>query len=1425
MEDPKYLDLQRKFVEHEPSAENGFRWADFGGKKVGWSVVLLRRASVVHAPANFGKTTEMEAQASRLRNEGHKAVFVALRRVRAESSFEAALLQEERVSYDEWRSNPISTLTVFLDSLDEASPKNSDDLSLPLALVTRAVGWPASDVRWVISTRPAMLTNGVINQLRRTFSRGQTLSTTTGARSTSPGQTTVHSAFSERVVDPETLAIFSMSSLEGAQAVRYMRERLNVSRAPEVLAMASRRGLNNLTGNPGGLSMLADIDLLNNPPDSLTDIFERLEAAVWVRLSRDERIEAAGDAAMDIVKRTVRRLAAASQLCHLPNIELPQDELSFSPDALSARLISGGEIAESVLQALMGSHGFIDSGSGHHQVKIFPDELPAYMGAKYLSDLARSPELALQLVAALSWDSSSGECGVNNRLLPLMGWLSTFNQHCRTEILKKDPQALAFFGDLRNSTVPRSDAEQALRKSVISIVDRHDRLGRGQFRLTSENYWQAGPARLAPTITDLFRQYGQNSRARDVLLDIAAYAGSDILRPSVMAASGGDYPKLLKTPLDVHYLIELGQQEDLDGLATALLDSQETPSSLAARLVEKLSWNYLKPRDIMKILERPFARGRSGFELTLEVRSTLVPAASEQQLFELVRRLALKASATRERPGKRVPRTHQANERFIELTADVLSAMIRRKSSIAPRKLALLCLILLRIVREAHHGTADMDELKEALKEHSDVRQAYFRLLVQWASIKSDQLWHYLFGYGNFCSPSEEDVKVLELAPLAMVFSEEMTRIEKARAMPHRAPARKDRLTLTVKAKAELGSVVEKIRDATALDTIAWLSSWLLQTNNNSRYGEVDFSQFEKRAGRELAEAVRTGLARLWRTRAPTFKEDEPNSTYHITAAGLQGLHMELRKGESLPNLSPEEVRQAIRYGAFEINGYPDWFWALVSAHREIASRELEKIANAAGDGAVSRAHAENLFSALDDAPQSIRDRLAPSAWNALKVEGANGQAYIVGKMLRATTATAEGTSQAEFEHLAWQRISEAAANEVSVDVTQTLNNRKAMDQAVVWGSHWILRHPRSFVERMQLWLTEHPELAKNFLFELAAELGKERGALLRSVAKTDDGVDSLGALYITMREVVDPMRDKNRPSGEVYSPGRQDHAQDLRESIVPAIAEAGTERAYLVLEWLKLKLGPDQAPYFKYFQYFLRETMLTPAPVRQQDFGRFETDLRRLVTDSQSFNFAVQSSLLAVKYDIERGEHSLRRFFSAINFNAIKTDSAGLALESDFQQLLASELKHYASGQFTVQRESETAEHNRRDVHCTKESLELTASIELKMSERWTFPDYLEALEHQLVGQYMRHRNAKSGFMVVVLQRNRSWREPGTGKWLSFDELIGKLQNRADFLMSADSTLFLRVIGINAIVPKNFRDVRANSRNKGQKLTRGKRH
>jgi hypothetical protein len=239
---------------------------------------------------------------------------------------------------------------------------------------------------------------------------------------------------------------------------------------------------------------------------------------------------------------------------------------------------------------------------------------------------------------------------------------------------------------------------------------------------------------------------------------------------------------------------------------------------------------------------------------------------------------------------------------------------------------------------------------------------------------------------------------------------------------------------------------------------------------------------------------------------------------------------------------------------------------------------------------------------------------------------------------------------------------------------------------------------------------------------------------------------------------------------------------------------------------------------YLRSVQFEMRENQAARPPIPQQRYNDFERHFTADVTDTTSFAMAVHSDLLAVKYNIEQGEFSLRRFFSDLSFKRLTSDEEGLALEVDFQRLLASELNHLANGRYSVTVEPHTAEAKRRDVLCSKG--DMYASIELKMSERWTLEQYVEAMEKQLVGQYMRHRKATTGFLVVVLQKvGRTWLDTATGRKVDFNGLLAILRSKALELEAKNRTRYLRVIGIDATPPVNFRNAKkapARKRAKG---------
>jgi hypothetical protein len=288
------------------------------------------------------------------------------------------------------------------------------------------------------------------------------------------------------------------------------------------------------------------------------------------------------------------------------------------------------------------------------------------------------------------------------------------------------------------------------------------------------------------------------------------------------------------------------------------------------------------------------------------------------------------------------------------------------------------------------------------------------------------------------------------------------------------------------------------------------------------------------------------------------------------------------------------------------------------------------------------------------------------------------------------------------------------------------------------------------------------------------------------------------------------PEDDAEHQDGEVYSPNERDHAEQFRNALIPAIAAAKSQLAYEVLDKLRRSAAGPGEIYLRGVQFEMREAQFARPALAQQRYNDFERDFTADVTDTTSLAMKVHSDLLAVKYDIERGEYSLRRFFTDVALkkrpkNKAEGEKEGLALEADFQSLLASELHHHAQGRYSVTVEPHTAESKRRDVLCGKGNT--FVSIEPKMSMRWTLDKYVEALEKQLVGQYMRHRKATTGFLVAVLQeKDRTWNDPKTGKKVDFKGLLAILSEKALQLEARDRRRYLRVIGIDATKPENFR-------------------
>lgn len=1400
-----YYDLNRRFVERESYDQDELIAAQLRGKVVGWAKVLENRCSVIVAAANFGKTTEMCHQAAQLREKGETAVFIALRQLAERGSLDKALNGDDRAAYRAWKAAPFGRITVFVDSLDEAAAAGKDErISYLVGDVADDLNWPNEYVRWVISTRPAVLTFGVFEKLSNLLSKPvpKLIGGSSGGGSIGSigGAASVAVDAEERV----TLRLFSMAHLDNDQAAVYLTRRYPTLDAKHLIEIASERGLSGFVRSPGGLDILAPIDMVANPPTSLTEVFERVVNAIGRLRGADHRLADAGNPEPEFLTRAAQRLASASVVCQLVNIEMPEATLAIPESALSARLIVSSELHEAGIKALLNSQLFIDA--GYHQVKVYPDELLPFLAAKRLSSLVAAPDQAERLLQNFTWTAPSGEQGVQRAFLPMMGWLATLNAHCREVIVKKDPQALAFFGDLRNPAVPLKAAQNALTESIKRLVEQGNHIGRNMFRLTSENFWQAGPDRLAGTISSLYDQYQDKYWARDILLDIATVCKIKSLRTKLLKRHGSKFARVLSDSSDVGYFLALGRPDDLAALAKAAVASINVREGVVSRLIRELGWRYFSPRDVAVMVDNQFLAGPRGFQLSYSLeKGRMLADATDGQLYQLTRGLVVRM-AKREGKHKR----NREDQQYVDLIAKVLEALVVRTDSVQAAKVARLYLVVSRVIHDRCLRSSVIEELSLAVEANDALRLALLRSTVQ-RQINDYDLKHAVVGFRRPCTYTLEDVVQVNDAQLTRVYAEWQTeRVKLIAQQPASKSVKPKSDKLSIKIKRQLTERLNALADGTDILAFEWIAGWLLQTNRTARYGEVDFEAFEQAAGAKIAAATRQGMSRLWRDKAPTFKECEPNSTFNISVAGLQGLNLDLADRAAFPVLTDPEVRRALRYALLEINGYPTWFWPLAEAYPVVSVSELVSIVEEAANGPRSRAHAEDLMASISDAPVPVKDALAGLAWTYLTSVN-SPRDDIVNRLLKAALSVPGKVPQNHFERLALQKMKAAYCSPLANLVDEAL--RAQREHALIWAIRWFIQSPLRWRNAITAWGPLDPLAVKAFIFDLAAAFGRDREGIARRIAtESDHGILALEDLYLWTRWAVDPKDDVERPEGISYSPDHRDNAEQFRGEVISGIAAATSQAAYSALERIgqAMPAGDFTVEYIKKMQFELRERQFTLKPLPQVKYVTFEEDFHGVVTGTTSFAMAVHADLHAVQYDIERGEHSLRSFFSEVEFTRVNKkgtegENAGLALEAHFQRLLASELNHHARARYSVTVESQTAEAKRRDILCSKD--DWRASIELKMSARWDLTDYLVALEDQLVGQYMRHNKATTGFLVLVLQtKGRQWTDKRTKKKLNFQQVLAILSAKAQELEAKDRTLYLRVIGIDATKPDDFR-------------------
>ena len=489
--------------------------------------------------------------------------------------------------------------------------------------------------------------------------------------------------------------------------------------------------------------------------------------------------------------------------------------------------------------------------------------------------------------------------------------------------------------------------------------------------------------------------------------------------------------------------------------------------------------------------------------------------------------------------------------------------------------------------------------------------------------------------------------------------------------------------------------------------------------------------------GDAVAKEYRTAVKSFWRHYEVELQSEQ--GKYNNTIPGglfvaMAGLEIEFRESPTFPHtLSNDELKQALRYLAKELNGFPNW---LESLYKAFPTETLEAVKTELFWELEHTKSDKELHYILHDlscyAPW-IHEKLAPVVFDWFI--NYSEKIYIYPKYCIKIMLGG---------NLAPEHLIKLFKKEISRD--QALANKAR------WFALWVDYQAKKAIPCFKSWLEKMSyEDAKNCTEIFATELvGGRHGSGCINSCGTHITPRYLKELYILVHRYVKPEDDINRAGGGVFSPGLRDDAQDARNSLFSLLSDLPGKATYIAMKELELEHPePKYRPWVAKKAFKRAESDGDIEPWKSEQVFQFEhQQLITPKTHKQLYELGVLK-LNNMKDWLERGNDSPWKTWQ-------RADQ-----ENETRNLIAGWLNQNCRDQYTTAQEPELANSQRMDIWLTSNHVNAPVPIELKLLDKdWSGNDLCERLRNQLVGDYLRADGASCGVMLLVSAKtNKTWR------------------------------------------------------------------
>jgi hypothetical protein len=1420
--------------------------ASFGwSRTIDWDALLASDRIMLLSEAGAGKTFECQEQANRLSIEGKPAFFVELVALAA-TPFDQLLSPQDARIMAEWRNGKHGIAYFFLDSIDEMELSHGKFRSA-LRNLANAIDGHEGKAKVVVTSRPIAIDHAAFHQELPIPSRRDDVKIV-DPRDRFEGIIRGESRKAKReaeqpnkkkdVIQPwRTVALMPLSNHQ----IDQMLVLKNVKDGDALKSEIEKRRVWDFARRPQDLIEICaywnEHRTLGNRAEQVAQniaakLLEAGNRQSLVGLSEEKALE--GSERLALALAFTRRKSIRVSSKSLDDLE---SDIALNPDAI----LSDWSAKERKELLQRGLFGFASYG----RVRFHHRSVLEFLAAQRLHKLTAEMRMPTSALLRLLFGEKYGQPVVFPAMRPIAVWLALWNDHVRNELIAREPEALIEEGD------PESFPHHIKNEILAAFAKRY---GSSDWRGLHFPYDQvrrfAGPE-LSPTVRSIWNDGITNPDIEELVIDIVQ-AGrikdcldiAHAIASNIKANSNNRVTAMIA-------ISEMDTAEHASPVAISILDpANQWTESARQNLLETLFPKHLSVDQFCELLQ----------QFSTSKRETGGPTWHLPRIFSALELDSALRADLRTKVSELIRGTIVASDQYPEYQSKYsylgsgLAALCQvdlENGSTVSDELIKACVTASRCHESEYGDEKPISQLRQFFAQApTPVRERAYRAESAfcrefWPAKEAwDHAYHTAY-HGLVNAECVEDFYWLLIAAsdqkLPLLEREAVFQI--ALRVTGREPELIERCRLAATGSPPLEAALDKWlapRDIDA-DHRKWEEKHARQrAENKAKEGkridgwhgwrdkvianpgiyfgkknsdttianlwhilESEGASLSRRANWNkavIAEIFNADIAKIaeqsfvtyWRKHTiPLYSErseEEKNSYYYKWLYGLAGVYAE---AENDPNwalhLTPKEAEKAARYIPLDLNKLPEWFDALIAAQPKAVDRTLgNELTIQLGQALTFKF--PGLISDYFHATETIRNFFRPRVWQWLsgdlptpKNDEEKSRLYEhVDRGLAWLLKTPTVTDEDEIATLAKQRV--------KLGLTKPLG--------MLWLIALLTTKPASGVKGLTQGLKRlSPKSRYRFSEAFFSKLGERHDIHFGpNLSDPNLSASDIHHLVRLAYQEITIASDINRSGGGVYSPNQRDNAQRGRDAVLSALLNKSGPDAWAI----KLAMRAD--PLFAHFKdrldHLARERVASEAegePLTEADVSQLDRYGEAPPADRDGMFELMIDRLADIEHDLV-ADFNERALLSTI------------AEEHVMQHALALRLHNRANNSYKVDREAEVANAKKTDIRLRSMRSNQQAVIELKLANNgWTVSDFLTALEQQLVGQYLQHKDCKAGCLLITIAKTRTWDHPDTKERIGFDALIELLNEQAVCLSEQlGYSARIKVVGIDLRPSKN---------------------